>query len=95
MFSLRRRLFGFGVNSLERGIGLKLGEDILQQVIRFQCGNLSQDRCLIGTGVAAGATVPLATEALADSEKEDEKKKARYRESDEVKAYYRVNRYPS
>jgi len=49
---------------------------------------------LIGTGVAAGATVPLATEALADSEKEDEKKKARYRESDEVKTYYRVNRYP-
>ena len=49
---------------------------------------------LIGTGVAAGATVPLATKALADSEKEDEKKKARYRESDEVKTYYRVNRYP-
>ena len=49
---------------------------------------------LIGTGVAAGATVPLATGASADSEKEDEKRKARYRESDEVKAYYRVNRYP-
>ena len=50
---------------------------------------------LIGTGVAAGATVPLAKEALADSEKQDDKLKARYRESDEVKAYYRVNRYPS
>jgi hypothetical protein len=50
---------------------------------------------LIGTGVAAGATVPLATEALADSEKADEKLKARYRESDEVKTFYRVNRYPS
>ena len=49
---------------------------------------------LIGTGVAAGASVPLAKEALADSEKEDEKLKARYRESDEVKTYYRVNRYP-
>jgi hypothetical protein len=49
---------------------------------------------LIGTGVAAGAAVPLAKEALADSEKEDEKLKARYRESDEVKTYYRVNRYP-
>jgi len=49
---------------------------------------------LIGTGVAAGAVVPLAEEALADSEKEDEKRKARYRESDEVKTYYRVNRYP-
>jgi hypothetical protein len=50
---------------------------------------------LIGSGVAAGATVPLATEALADSEKADEKLKARYRESDEVKTFYRVNRYPS
>ena len=50
---------------------------------------------LIGTGVAAGATVPLAKGALADSENDDEKRKARYRESDEVKTYYRVNRYPS
>ena len=50
---------------------------------------------LIGTGVAAGAVVPLATEALADSEKESDKRGARYRESDEVKNYYRVNRYPS
>jgi hypothetical protein len=50
---------------------------------------------LIGTGVAAGATAPLATTARADSEKADEKLKARYRESDEVKTYYRVNRYPS
>ena len=49
---------------------------------------------LIGTSVAAGATAPLAEKALADSEKEDEKRKARYRESDEVKTYYRVNRYP-
>ncbi len=49
---------------------------------------------LIGTGVAAGASLPLAKGALADSEKEDEKRKARYRESDEVKTYYRVNRYP-
>ena len=49
---------------------------------------------LIGTGVAAGAAMPLAGEALADSEKEDDKKKPRYRESDEVKTYYRVNRYP-
>ena len=49
---------------------------------------------LIGTGAAAGATAPLGREAAADSEKEDEKRKARYRESDEVKTYYRVNRYP-
>ena len=49
---------------------------------------------LIGTGATAGALVPLGKEAAADSEKEDEKRKVRYRESDEVKAYYRVNRYP-
>ena len=49
---------------------------------------------LVGTGAAAGAMAPLGREAAADSEKEDEKRKARYRESDEVKSYYRVNRYP-
>jgi hypothetical protein len=49
---------------------------------------------LIGTGAAAGALAPLAKEAVADSEKQDEKLKARYRESNEVKTYYRVNRYP-
>jgi hypothetical protein len=50
---------------------------------------------LIGTGAAAGAITPLGKEATADSEKQDERRKARYRESDEVKTYYRVNRYPS
>jgi hypothetical protein len=46
-------------------------------------------------GIAAvAASVPLAPEALADAESDDEKRKARYRESDEVKTYYRVNRYP-
>jgi hypothetical protein len=49
---------------------------------------------LLGTGAAAGAMAPLAKEAAADSETEDEKRKPRYRESNEVKNYYRVNRYP-
>jgi hypothetical protein len=49
---------------------------------------------LIGTGAAAGAIAPLGRAAAADSEKEDEKRKPRYRESEEVKTYYRVNRYP-
>ena len=49
---------------------------------------------LVGTGAAAGAIGSIANEAVADSEKQDDKTKARYRESDEVKAYYRVNRYP-
>ncbi|MGO8910310.1 MAG: twin-arginine translocation signal domain-containing protein [Bradyrhizobium sp.] len=49
----------------------------------------------IGT-VGAGATLatPLMTPAQADSETDQEKRKARYRETDHVKAYYRVNRYP-
>lgn len=46
--------------------------------------------------VGAGATLatPLVVPAKADSETNDEKRKARYTESDHVKAYYRVNRYP-
>ena len=49
----------------------------------------------VGAGVAATPTV-LATRAAADSENDDEKRKARYKaDSDEVKTFYRVNRYPS
>jgi hypothetical protein len=48
----------------------------------------------LGAGTAASAVAPLAGEAVADSESNEEKRKARYRESDEVKTYYRVNRYP-
>ena len=47
-------------------------------------------RALGGAAAAAAAAAPLAPQARAD-----EKRKARYRESDEVKTYYRVNRYPS
>jgi hypothetical protein len=49
----------------------------------------------VGVGAAAAAAAPLATEAKADTESNDEKRKARYKESDHVKTYYRVNRYPS
>ena len=44
----------------------------------------------------AGATLatPLITPAQADSESDQEKRKARYKETDHVKTYYRVNRYP-
>ncbi len=48
----------------------------------------------LGAGAIAAAA-PLATRAVADSESNEEKRKARYRETDEVKTYYRVNRYPS
>jgi len=48
-----------------------------------------------GAGVAVTAAAPLATPAMADSESNDEKRKARYKETDHVKAFYRVNRFPS
>jgi hypothetical protein len=48
-----------------------------------------------GAGVAATAAAPLAGVARADSETNDEKRKARYRaDSAEVQTFYRVNRYP-
>jgi len=45
-------------------------------------------------GLAAAAAAPGAAPALADSESPDEKKKPRYKESEHIKNYYRVNRYP-
>lgn len=45
-------------------------------------------------GVAVAVSGPLAGEARADSETTDEKRKARYKETDHVKTFYRVNRYP-
>ena len=49
-----------------------------------------------GAGAAAVTAAPLASEAMADSESNDEKRKARYKaDSAEVQTYYRVNRYPS
>lgn len=49
----------------------------------------------LGTaGVGATLATPLVGSAQADSETNDEKRKARYQETDHVKTYYRVNRYP-
>ena len=48
----------------------------------------------LSAGAAVTAASPLATEAKADSETNDEKRKSRYMASDHVKTYYRVNRYP-
>lgn len=47
-----------------------------------------------GAGVAAAGGT-LATAARADSESNEEKRKPRYRETEHVKAFYRVNRYPT
>jgi hypothetical protein len=46
---------------------------------------------LLGGSVAAAAAVPIAAEA--QTETDADKKKARYRETDHVKTFYRVNRY--
>jgi hypothetical protein len=46
--------------------------------------------------VATIAAPVFATQAHADSETTDEKRKARYKaDSSDIKAYYRVNRYPN
>jgi hypothetical protein len=49
-----------------------------------------------GAGAAVATAAPLATQAVADTENNDQKRKARYKaDSAEVQTYYRVNRYPS
>jgi hypothetical protein len=52
-----------------------------------------------GLSAGAGAAIAISgaslQEAIADSETNDEKRKARYQaNSPDVQAYYRVNRYP-
>jgi hypothetical protein len=49
----------------------------------------------LGAGAAAAAGGGLGNRAKADSETNDERRKARYKETDHVRAFYRVNRYPS
>ena len=51
---------------------------------------------VLGTGAAVAFTGgSLAEKAAADTEKNDEKRAARYRQTEHVKTFYRVNRYPS
>lgn len=45
-------------------------------------------------GAAAVAATPIAANTAA-AQSEDPKRKSRYKESDHIKTYYRVNRYPS
>ena len=47
----------------------------------------------VGATAAAATAGPLAGEAVADTETNAEKRKSRYRETEHVKTYYRVNRY--
>jgi hypothetical protein len=48
-----------------------------------------------GAAAAAAAAVGGLTSAKADGETNEERRKARYKETDHVRAFYRVNRYPS
>jgi hypothetical protein len=50
---------------------------------------------VLGAGATTVAAAPLSTQAKADTENNDEKRKARYKETEHVKTFYRVNRYPS
>ena len=50
---------------------------------------------VLGAGaVGAAASAPLTGEAEAATESPDEQRKARYKETDHIKRYYSVNRYP-
>jgi hypothetical protein len=46
-----------------------------------------------GSAVVAAAVVPLASQEANADESQAERVKARYKETDHVKNYYRVNRY--
>lgn len=48
-----------------------------------------------GAGVAAATAAPIATTAAANDKPDAEKRKARYKETDHVKKFYDVNRYPA
>ena len=51
---------------------------------------------VLGESAGAAATASLVEGAAADSESNDEKRKARYQgDSADVQAYYHVNRYPA
>ena len=67
---------------MERKHGVKVGRRDVLRVLGA------------GAGVAAAAG-SLATGARADSESNDEKTKSRYRETEHVKSFYRVNGYPA
>jgi hypothetical protein len=48
----------------------------------------------VGATAAVAGGGPLAGTAAADTENDREKRKSRYRETADVRNFYRVNRYP-
>jgi hypothetical protein len=47
-----------------------------------------------GAGASVAGSASLSGPAAADTETDQEKRKPRYRETEHVKTFYRVNRYP-
>ena len=79
-----------------RGAGLENREEATMKADgKAKVGRRDFLRALgAGAGVAAATAGPLATPARADSENNEEKRKTRYRETEHVRSFYRVNRYP-
>jgi hypothetical protein len=68
------------------------------EMTRQQDARLGRREFLRTFGVAASAVAAtglLGDQARADTETRDERRKPRYRETDHVKTFYRVNRYPT
>jgi hypothetical protein len=77
-------------------VNVELEDTAMQTERKTKLGRRDFLRALgAGAGVAVTAAGPLAGTAAADTETNDEKRKARYKETDHVKTFYRVNRYPS
>ena len=66
----------------------------MTQTVRTTTFGRRQFLRALGAGATLVATAPLATEAMADSETNDDRRKSRYQETEHVKTFYQVNRYP-
>jgi hypothetical protein len=78
------------------GCNGKLEETAMKSEGKGKLGRRDFLRALgAGAGVAVAAAGPLAGSAAADTENNNEKRKARYKETEHVKTFYRVNKYPS
>jgi hypothetical protein len=62
-------------------------------VPRAKLGRREFLRALGAGATIAAASVGLSSEAVADTESDREKRKSRYRATEHVKTFYRVNRY--
>jgi hypothetical protein len=77
------------------GLEPSIGGDVMKAGDKAKVGRRDFLRVLGAGAGAAAASGTLATSARADSETNDEKRKSRYRETEHVKTFYRVNRYPA